>query len=65
MQETGHGLKMHRSNWTDEELAGALRTLAGDRAMHEKLAATSAHMRSRNGAEKAAALFDELLRRQG
>lgn len=65
VQETGHGLKMHRSNWTDEELAGALRTLAGDRAMHEKLAATSAHMRSRNGAEKAAALLDELLRRQG
>ena len=65
VQETGHGLKMHRSSWTDEELADALETLVGNRAMHEKLAATSAHMRSRNGAEKAATLLDELLRKHG
>ena len=65
VQETGHGLKMHRSSWTDEELADALETLVGNRAMHEKLAAASAHMRSRNGAEKAATLLDELLRKHG
>ena len=61
VQETGHGLKMHRSNWTDEELAKALATLVGDSKMQAKLAATSLHMRSQNGPEKAAKLLNDLL----
>ena len=65
VQETGHGLKMHRSDWTDEELAKALETLLSDAAMRERLAATSAHMRARDGRLKAAKLLDEILERNG
>ena len=65
VQETGHGLKMHRSEWSDAELAQALETLITDKAMHEKLAATSAHMQAQDGRKKAARLLDELLRAQG
>ena len=62
VQETNHGLKMHRADWRDEELAAALDTLINDRSMHEKLAATSAHMQSRDGTRKAARLLGGLLR---
>jgi UDP:flavonoid glycosyltransferase YjiC (YdhE family) len=65
VQETGHGLKMHRSDWSDAELAQALETLVTDKAMHEKLTATSAHMQARNGTQKAARLLDELLKGHG
>ncbi len=62
VQETGHGLKLHRYDWSDEDFAAALATLVGDRAMHEKLAATSTHMQSQRGPEKAARLLDGLLK---
>ncbi len=62
VQETHHGLEMHRTDWRDEDLAAALDTLLNDRSMHDKLAATSAHMRSRDGTQKAARLLDGLLR---
>ncbi len=65
VQETGHGLKMHRSNWTGAELAQALETLVTDKAMHAKLAATSAHMQAQDGRKKAARLLDGLLRARG
>jgi UDP:flavonoid glycosyltransferase YjiC (YdhE family) len=62
VQETNHGLKMHRANWTDNEFAAALETLVTDVSMKQKLSATSAHMLSRNGAQKAAQLLDGLLK---
>jgi MGT family glycosyltransferase len=62
VQETGHGLKMDRYGWTDNDLARAIETVLSDRAMHDTLEATSRHMQARNGAEKAAALLDDLLR---
>ena len=65
VQETGHGLKMHRANWSDDELAAALDTLVTDKAMRKKLAETSAWMQSRSGTEKAAKLLDGLLKEQG
>ncbi len=61
VQETGHGLKMHRANWTDDEFAGALNTLMNDAAMHAKLAETSAHMQSHDGTTKAASLLNQLI----
>jgi len=64
VQETGHGLKMHRADWTEAQLAKALGTLITDQAMHAKLAATSKHMRSRDGRKKAADLLDKLLKEQ-
>ncbi len=65
VQETGHGLKLHRSDWSDAELAQAIDTLLTDKAMHEKLAATRAHMQAQDGPKKAARLLDELLQAQG
>lgn len=61
VQETGHGLKMHRANWSDVDLATALKTLITDEEMEQRLAGTSAHMQSQCGTEKAATLISNLL----
>jgi MGT family glycosyltransferase len=61
VQETGHGIKMHRSEWLPEELARNLQLIFTDSAMKKKLAATSAHMQSQPGPGKAAQLLDRLL----
>jgi UDP:flavonoid glycosyltransferase YjiC (YdhE family) len=62
VQETGHGLKSHRNDWSDDDLANALETLVSDAAMQRKLAATSAHMQASDGTRKAAGLLDQLIR---
>jgi len=63
VEETGHGLKMHRGDWSDASLWNAIETLLTDTAMQERLAATSKHMQSRHGPTKAAKLLDGLLKR--
>ena len=65
VEETGHGLKIDRYAWSDQELAGVLERLLGDRAMARKLARTSARMRAADGRRRAARLLDVLLRRAG
>lgn len=65
VQEMGHGLKLHRANWTDDELAAALSTLTQDAVIQAKLKATSAHMRSQDGTKKAANLLDDILKNEG
>lgn len=60
VQETGHGLRSARYDWTDEELLGKIETCLTDPAMKARLAATSAHMQSRNGPQKAADLLEKL-----
>ena len=60
VQETGHGLRMDRYEWTDEELVAKLEAMLDDKAMAEKLAATSTDMQSSRGTEKAARLLSEL-----
>lgn len=62
VEETGHGLKMHRANWTDEALGAALSRILTDPAMAAKLKATAAHMQSRHGPTKAAQLIDQLVK---
>ena len=61
VDETGHGFKMPRYDWTNEELAAKLDFMINDRTMQEKLAATSKHMQSQNGPEKAAGILHALL----
>ncbi|MDE0458292.1 MAG: glycosyltransferase [Chromatiales bacterium] len=61
VRETGHGLHLDRYEWTDEDLLEAIETCLGDSAMRSKLRATSAHMQSRSGPEKAAGLLESLL----
>ena len=62
VEETGHGFKMPRYDWTDAELLKKIETCLTDRAMKAKLAATSAHMQAQNGPEKAAGLLERLLK---
>ena len=61
VQETGHGLKMHRADWTDEELGKALHTLLHDHTMAAKLRQASATMMASPGPAKAANLLEKLL----
>jgi MGT family glycosyltransferase len=63
VHETGHGLKLHRYDWTDAEFAQALDRLLTDGDMARRLSAASAHMQASNGPRKAAGLLDDLLRR--
>jgi UDP:flavonoid glycosyltransferase YjiC (YdhE family) len=62
VQETGHGLHLHRANWTEEQLSGAIGKLLSDKEMVARLKATSAHMQSRHGPTKAAGLLDKLVK---
>jgi MGT family glycosyltransferase len=62
-QETGHGLKLDRYGWTDEELQAAIMALLNDKKMRARLRTTAKTMRSRHGATKAARVIDALTRR--
>jgi UDP:flavonoid glycosyltransferase YjiC (YdhE family) len=61
VQETGHGIRSDRYNWTDADLLAKLETCLTDPAMQARLAATSAQMQSQSGPEKAAKLLEGLL----
>ena len=61
VQETGHGFRSERYDWTDADLLAKIEACLTDPAMQAKLKATSAHMQSQNGPEKAATLLEGLL----
>jgi MGT family glycosyltransferase len=60
-QETGHGFRLHRYDWTEAELAAKLSACLTDTAMKARLAATSRAMQAANGPAKAAAILDRLV----
>lgn len=60
VQETGHGFRSPRYDWTPEELLAKIETCLTDPTMQARLQATSAHMQARNGPEKAADLLTKL-----
>jgi UDP:flavonoid glycosyltransferase YjiC (YdhE family) len=64
VQETGHGLKLDRYGWSDDELAASIMTLLTDAKMKAKLRRTSKAMRARHGPTKAARVIDALTRRR-
>lgn len=64
VQETGHGFKLDRYNWSDEEMAQTIETMLTGKKMKAKLKRTSKQMKSRKGAEKAAKVIDGLLKRK-
>ncbi|WP_138380698.1 glycosyltransferase [Luteithermobacter gelatinilyticus] len=61
IQETGHGLKLDRYNWAEEDLARAIERVLTDRDMHQKLHHSKTVMQAAKGPAKAAALLDALL----
>jgi MGT family glycosyltransferase len=63
VQETGHGFRMTRADWTEAELAARIHDCLHDSALHARLAATSRQMRSQDGPAKAARLLGGLLER--
>ena len=62
VQETGHGFKLHRYDWTDEELGQKIEACLTDPAMRERLAATKAHMQASGGTAAAAGLLDAVVK---
>jgi MGT family glycosyltransferase len=61
VQETGHGFRLTRADWTEAELAARVHECLHDRALHARLAATGARMRSQDGPAKAARLLTGFL----
>jgi UDP:flavonoid glycosyltransferase YjiC (YdhE family) len=62
MNDTGHGIGMHRYAWSDAELIANIERLLTDPSIRERLARTSAHMRAHDGRREAARRIDALLR---
>lgn len=61
VEETGHGFRSERYDWSDEELIAKIEACLTDPAIKAKLAATSAHMQSCEGPKKAARLLAALV----
>ena len=64
VQETGHGFKLDRYNWTDEEMQQKIMAMLTDKSMKVRLKKTSRQMRSKHGPTKAAKVIDALTRRK-
>ena len=64
VEETGHGFKVDRYTWTDDELAAKIMAMLTDKKMKAKLQKTSKSMRAEHGPTKAAKIIDGLTRRK-
>ena len=64
VQETGHGFRMDRYEWTEAELADKVAAVLTDRTMKARLKRTSKAMRARHGPTKAARVIDAVSRRR-
>jgi UDP:flavonoid glycosyltransferase YjiC (YdhE family) len=61
VEETGHGFKLSRADWTEGGLAARIADCLQDATLRAKVAATSAHMRAQDGPTKAARLLAGLM----
>jgi UDP:flavonoid glycosyltransferase YjiC (YdhE family) len=64
VQETGHGFRLSRADWTEAELAARIDACLRDPALRERVAATSQRMRMQDGPARAAQLLTRLLTRE-
>ncbi|PRC90935.1 glycosyltransferase [Solimicrobium silvestre] len=64
VEETGHGFKLNRHDWTETALISQMEMCLYSPVIQTKLAATSRHMQAQNGPAKAARLLDELLSKE-
>jgi MGT family glycosyltransferase len=63
VQETGHGFKSHRYDWTNEELRRKIESMLSSKDLKRKLRATSQKMHKEHGPTKAAKIIDRLASR--
>jgi UDP:flavonoid glycosyltransferase YjiC (YdhE family) len=64
VEETGHGFKLDRYNWTEDDLQRKIMSMLNDRKMKARLKKTSQQMRAKHGPTKAAKVIDALTRRK-
>ncbi len=57
VQETGHGFRSDRYDWTDADIIEKIEACLTDQAMAARLAETSKHMQAQSGTEKAARIL--------
>ncbi len=62
VQETGHGFKMHRTDWDRNELLSKIDACLNDPSIQAKCAATAAHMQAFDGPTRAAEYLVDLLK---
>lgn len=62
VDETGHGIKMHRADWTTEQLAANIQRLLTDGEMAARLARCSKAMQAAHGPSTAARRLDDLVK---
>ncbi|HEY2795412.1 MAG TPA: nucleotide disphospho-sugar-binding domain-containing protein, partial [Micromonosporaceae bacterium] len=60
VDELGLGVRLDTYGFTDAELTGAIERLLADRALHERLASSSAAIRERDGLRVAADALEKL-----
>lgn len=61
-EESGHGFKLDRYEWSEAELADKLAACIDDESMRQRLQRTSAYMQSRKGPQDAAQILDQVLK---
>ena len=61
VNDTGHGIGMHRYEWSDDELLGNIERLMTDEGLKSRLKETSAYMQAEDGRMTAARRIDKLL----
>ena len=61
VNDTGHGIGMHRYEWSDDELLGNIERLRTDTSIRTRLAKTSRIMQQQNGRLTAARSIDRLV----
>jgi MGT family glycosyltransferase len=64
VEETGHGFRLDRYNWTDADMTDRITSMLTDKKMKAKLKKTSKYMRRHKGPAKAAKVIDRLMRRK-
>ena len=61
VEETNHGLSLHRYNWTDEQMESSLQRLLDDLTIRDTLSKSSEHMQRQDGPAKAARILTQIL----
>ncbi|HEX2785984.1 MAG TPA: nucleotide disphospho-sugar-binding domain-containing protein [Ilumatobacteraceae bacterium] len=62
VHETGYGVRLPTYTFDDADLTSAVERLLADEALHTRMAANAAVIRSRNGTQRAADLIEDLAR---